>query len=103
MSSAFHRCALVFALVAVAFPAVYACPWEGSVWYKVTTYREKDRYDRMAADSLRSSGFGFLVRRHKKVGSTVSDIPDGYKWEGESTRSEACSNCGGSGQVWISN
>lgn len=79
------------------------CGGSGSVSYKVTTYREMDRYDRMAEDSLRSSSLGFLVRRHKKVGSTVSDVPDGYKWDGESTRSETCSNCGGSGQVWISN
>ena len=78
------------------------CGGSGSVWYTVTTYQEKDEYERMAEDKIRSSNFGFLVRRHKKKGDT-SHVPDGYKWQGESTRSETCSNCGGSGQVWISN
>lgn len=80
------------------------CGGSGSVSYKVTTYREMDRYDRMAEHVLRSSSLGpILFSRSKKVGSTGSDVPDGYKWDGESTRSETCSNCGGSGQVWISN
>ena len=78
------------------------CGGSGSIWYTVTTYQEKDEYERMAEDKIRSSNFGFLVRRHKKKGDT-SHVPDGYKWQGESTRSETCSNCGGFGQVWISN
>lgn len=86
------------------YAACSRCGGSGSISYKVTTYREKDRYDRMAEHVLRSSSLGpILFKRTKKVGSTVSDVPDGYKWDGESTRSETCSNCGGSGQVWISN
>ena len=92
---------------AVASGAAYyatcaRCGGSGSIWYHVTTYQEKDRYDRMAEDSFRASGAGFLVRRHKKIGDS-SDVPDGYKLKGESTRSEVCPDCGGCGQVLLRN
>ncbi|MBE6409562.1 MAG: hypothetical protein E7034_03065 [Akkermansiaceae bacterium] len=93
---------------AVASGAAYyatcaRCGGSGSIRYKVTTYQEMDRYEKMAEDKLRSSNFGFLARRRKRGGSTESDIPDGYKRTGESIRSEVCPDCGGSGQVLLRN
>lgn len=79
------------------------CGGSGEIWYKVTNYQEKSAVERTLDEKLRSSSLGFLYRKHKKIGRPNSGVPYGYEKTGEYTRTDICSDCGGSGQVWISN
>ena len=75
---------------AVASGAAYyatcaRCGGSGSIRYKVTTYQEMDRYEKMAEDKLRSSNFGFWTDDVKGSGVLNRIFPMGIK--GQANRS----------------